>query len=82
LIGDNVNGKRIKFFGNLGYYPNCPGSPYGLHAVDGYGLELYTMRNGYQWSGVGVDDEMLSMIKAAIDEHFEIIDNKGINSAS
>ena len=45
---------------------------------DGYGLEMYTMRNGFQWSGCGVDDELLHMIKSAIEEYFEIIDKEQI----
>ena len=33
---------------------------------DGYGLELLTMRNGYQWTGAGVDDELLDMLAQVI----------------
>ena len=36
---------------------------------DGFGLELYTMRNGWQWSGQGVDEKMLRMIREAITKH-------------
>lgn len=47
---------------------------------DGYGLEFYTMRNGYQWSGFGVDDELLAMMRSAIDEYFDIIDNEPVSA--
>jgi hypothetical protein len=33
---------------------------------DGYGLQLCTMRNGYQWTCAPVDKELLLMIKDAI----------------
>lgn len=46
----------------------------------GYGLEFFTMRNGWQWSGFGVDDELLSMMQKAIEEYFANIDNNTINS--
>jgi len=36
-----------------------------------YGLELYTMMNGFQWSGQPVDDGMLSLIKEAIEEYLK-----------
>lgn len=36
---------------------------------DGFGLELFTCRNGYQWSGFDVDGELLDMIKKAIIEY-------------
>lgn len=36
---------------------------------DGYGLELLTMRNGWQWSGAGVDDEILDLIVDAINDY-------------
>ena len=47
-------------------------------ADDGYGLEFYTMRNGYQWSGFGVDIELLVMMRDAIDEYFNQNDNQKI----
>lgn len=40
---------------------------------DGYGIELYIMRNGFQWAGSGVDEEMLKMIQEAIGKYFERI---------
>ena len=42
---------------------------------DGFGLYLFIMRNGHQWTGSSVDDELLSMIRSAIDDYFEIIDS-------
>jgi hypothetical protein len=42
----------------------------------GYGVEFLTMRNGFQWSGFRVDDEILSMMKEAIEQYFENIDNQ------
>jgi hypothetical protein len=36
---------------------------------DGYGLELYTMHNGFQWTGQGVDEKILRMIREAIDDY-------------
>ena len=36
---------------------------------DGYGLEIYTTRNGYQWTGQGVDKKMLRMIRNAITKY-------------
>lgn len=35
---------------------------------DGYGAELLVMKNGYQWSGCGVNTQLLEMIKQAITE--------------
>ena len=49
---------------------------------DGYGLEFYTMRNGYQWTGFGVDTELLVMMRDAIDEYFNQNDNKKIQESS
>ena len=37
---------------------------------DKYGTELYIMRNGFQWSGSPVDEEILSMILSVIEEYF------------
>lgn len=37
----------------------------------GFGLELNTMRNGFQWSGQQVNEKMLRMIRDAINEYFE-----------
>ena len=34
-----------------------------------YGFEMKTMRNGFQWSGFPVDDELLDMIAEAIDAY-------------
>ena len=36
---------------------------------DGYGLELFTMRNGYQWTGSGVNDEIIDMIINVLSEY-------------
>ncbi len=38
---------------------------------EGFGLDLYTMRNGYQWTGMGVDIELLRMLKDVITEYLE-----------
>jgi hypothetical protein len=38
---------------------------------DGYGTELLVMKNGYQWSGCGVNARLLEMIKQAITEFQE-----------
>ena len=38
-------------------------------------LTLLTMRNGYQWSGCGVDDELMEMIVDVIDEYQSTKDN-------
>ena len=38
---------------------------------EGVGVEFLTMRNGFQWSGFGVDTELLVMMREAIDEYFE-----------
>ena len=35
---------------------------------DKYGIEVLTMRNGYQWSGMPMDDELIDMLEAAISE--------------
>jgi hypothetical protein len=39
-----------------------------------YGVDFFTMRNGFQWSGFRVDDEILSMMQEAIEQYFKIID--------
>ena len=39
-----------------------------------WGYGFYVMRDGIKWAGIKVDDEMLSMMKNAIDEYFDIID--------
>jgi len=36
---------------------------------DGYGLELLTMINGFQWTGQPIDDEVLEMIEETIDAY-------------
>lgn len=36
---------------------------------DGYGLELLTMRNGYQSTGCPVDDELIDMMAECIDKY-------------
>lgn len=36
---------------------------------DGYGLELYTMRNGFQWTGQEVDEKILRMLREIINEY-------------
>ena len=36
---------------------------------DGYGLELLIMRNGYQWTGSGVNDEIIGMIINVLSEY-------------
>jgi len=41
---------------------------------DGYGLELYTMRNGYQWTGQGVDIEILEMMRTTISTYLDSLD--------
>ena len=38
---------------------------------DGYGLYMLITQNGSQWSGSGVDDELLEMIIDSINEYFE-----------
>lgn len=38
---------------------------------DGHCTTLLVMRNGYQWNGTGVDDQLLKMIRACIDDYFE-----------
>jgi hypothetical protein len=38
----------------------------------GFGIEIYIMRNGWQWSGSGVDDQLLLMIKDSIEEYFKM----------
>ena len=40
------------------------------------------MRNGYQWTGFGVDTELLVMMRDAIDEYFNQNDNKKIQESS
>lgn len=35
---------------------------------DKYGIEVLTMRNGYQWSGMPMDEELLDMLQEAIAE--------------
>ena len=35
----------------------------------GYGLELYSMRNGWQWSGIDVDGNQLDMIVECIENY-------------
>lgn len=35
---------------------------------DKYGIELHTMRNGWQWTGQTMTVEMLKLARAAIDE--------------
>lgn len=37
---------------------------------DIYGLDLFIMRNGQQWFGHGVDDEILKMTVDAINDYF------------
>lgn len=36
---------------------------------DEYGFEFSTMRNGHQWSGFTVDDELLRLMQDAINEY-------------
>lgn len=36
---------------------------------DGYCLELYTMRNGYQWVGIPADEKLLDMVSGVIADH-------------
>lgn len=36
---------------------------------DGYDLQLLTMRNGFQWTGQPVDDELLDMIIECINQY-------------
>lgn len=43
---------------------------------DGFGLELYTMRNGYQWNGSGVDMEIMDMIIECIEKYKKGEDNE------
>ena len=38
---------------------------------DQFGFDLYLMKNGYQRTGVPVNDTLLLMIKEAIEEYFE-----------
>jgi len=49
---------------------------------DGYTFSLLTMRNGFQWSGATVDDEILEMIKVALEKYecSEYIDNAKIQT--
>ena len=35
---------------------------------DKYGIEVLTMRNGYQWSGMPMDAELIDMLEQAIVE--------------
>ena len=44
---------------------------------DGYGLTFFTMRNGFQWDRTDVDDELLAMMREAINDYFNIIDGEG-----
>jgi len=37
----------------------------------GYGLEFFTMRNGWQWAGFDVDEELLKMMQDVIAEYFD-----------
>ena len=36
---------------------------------DGYGLELLTMIDGFQWTGQPIDEEVLEMIEETIDAY-------------
>ena len=36
---------------------------------DGYGMYLFTMRNGSHWNGMAVDDELLDMILEVVNEY-------------
>lgn len=35
---------------------------------DRWGVEVLTMRNGYQWSGMPMDEELIDMLQEAIAE--------------
>ena len=35
---------------------------------DKYGIEVLTMRNGFQWSGMPMDAELIDMLEQAIVE--------------
>lgn len=37
--------------------------------VDEYGMELLTCRNGYQWTGQPVTDELLALISLCIQKY-------------
>ena len=37
-----------------------------------YGTELYTTRNGYQWTSFQVDIDMLKLIRDSINEYLAI----------
>ena len=36
---------------------------------DGYGIELCIMRNGFQWTAQEVDENMLRMLREAVNEY-------------
>jgi hypothetical protein len=37
---------------------------------EGYGVNFTAMINGWQWTGFEADDELLKMMRDAIDEYF------------
>ena len=43
--------------------------------ADKYGIELHTIRNGRQWTGMCVDIELLEMMRDTISEYLEGIKN-------
>lgn len=42
-----------------------------IEGINDNEIDFLTMRNGFQWSGMPVDDELLRMMKDAIIEYFD-----------
>jgi hypothetical protein len=40
-----------------------------LITKNNYGIEIMTMKNGFQWSGMPVDEEMLDMLVECIEKY-------------
>lgn len=40
---------------------------------DGYGVSLLVSRNGYQYSGCGIDADLIELILEALNEYKEIV---------
>ena len=43
---------------------------------DGYGIEFFTMRNGWLWSEIEADDELLHLMKSALEEYFDMVNKQ------
>jgi len=41
---------------------------------DKYGEELHVMTNGFQWTGMGIDSDILEMIIECIEEYKKTVD--------